>query len=97
MIIYAAESNELRSSDESSDDSNPAINIIRWIFDNTKAKVMEVMEKITNIVNELFKSPDDGKTAMGGAADPFEEKLRTSFLLTVVVLLVVAVTRASRA
>lgn len=97
----AAETSGSESSDENSDDSNPAINIIRWIFVNTQAKVMEVIEKITNIVNDLFKHPDDENATKGaaaaGASDSFEEKLRTSFLLSIVVLLVVVVTRTSRA
>ncbi|KAJ0041982.1 hypothetical protein Pint_17192 [Pistacia integerrima] len=45
--------------------------------------------------------PDDETPTTGsktaGATDPFEEKLRTSFLLSVMVLLVVVVTRAGRA
>ncbi|TXG70635.1 hypothetical protein EZV62_005570 [Acer yangbiense] len=99
----AAESNgsEIESSDETCDNSNPAMDIVKWIFNNTKAKVVEVIEKITNIVNELFKPPGDEKATNGaataGATDPFEEKLRTSFLLSIVVLLVVFVTRASKA
>ncbi|KAK1576978.1 hypothetical protein Q3G72_018019 [Acer saccharum] len=99
----AAESNgsEIESSGETCDDSNPAMDIVKWIFNNTKAKVVEVIEKITNIVNELFKPPGDEKATNGAATavatDPFEEKLRTSFLLSIVVLLVVFVTRASKA
>ncbi|KAL5812634.1 hypothetical protein ACOSQ3_027584 [Xanthoceras sorbifolium] len=97
----AAESNGSESSDETCDDSNPAMDIVKWIFNNTKAKVMEVIEKISNIVNDLFKPPGDEKATNGaataGATDPFEEKLRTSFLLSIVVLLVVVVTRASKA
>ena len=64
------------------------------MFDNTRAKVMEVFEKISKLVNELLSPPDEGK-GTAGSKDPFEEKLRTSFLLSVVVLLVVVVTRAS--
>ncbi|KAK0595990.1 hypothetical protein LWI29_011755 [Acer saccharum] len=83
----AAESNgsEIERSDETCDDSNPAMDIVKWIFNNTKAKAVEVIEKITNIVTELFKPPGDEKATNGaataGATDSFEEKLRTSFLL----------------
>lgn len=97
----AAENSGSESSDENSDDTNPAINIIRWIFVNTQAKIMEVIDKITNIVNDLFKPPGDENATKGAAAasasDSFEKKLRTSFLLSIVVLLVVVVTRTSRA
>ncbi|KAK2654220.1 hypothetical protein Ddye_014076 [Dipteronia dyeriana] len=94
----AAESNgsEIESSDKTCDDSNPAMDIVKWIFNNTKAKVVGVIEKITNIVNELFKPPGDEKATIGvatpGTTDPSEEKLRTSFRLSIVVLLVVVVT-----
>ncbi|XP_002510978.2 uncharacterized protein LOC8289625 [Ricinus communis] len=83
-------------SDETSHDSNPATNAVKWIFQNTKAKFMEVLDKITMLMNELFKAPDVENNATG-TVDPFEERLRTSFLLSVVVLLVVVVTRAHRA
>ncbi|XVF11213.1 hypothetical protein REPUB_Repub08aG0006700 [Reevesia pubescens] len=98
---YAAEDNNPMSSDESSDEncneSNKATNIAKWIFDNTKAKVMNIFEKITKLVNELFKLPPDNETTKAGTLDPFEERLRTSFLLSVVVLLIVVVTRAQTA
>lgn len=84
------------SSDETGDACSPAMNVIRWIFDNTRTKVMEVIEKITNLVNELFKPAADEKGA-AGPKDPFEEKLRTSFLLSIMVLLIVVLTRAHRA
>lgn len=94
-MIYVVENEELQRPDESSEDSNEAANILRRIFDNTKAKVMEVIEHITKLMSELFQSPDDEKTA--GAADPFKEKLKTSFMLSVVVLLIVVASRARKA
>lgn len=94
-MIYAVENKELQSPNESSEDSNEVANILRWIFDNTKAKVMEVIENITKLMNELFQSPDNQKTT--GATDPFKEKLKASFMLSVVVLLIVVVSRAHKA
>ncbi|KAF5731056.1 hypothetical protein HS088_TW19G00660 [Tripterygium wilfordii] len=93
---YSDESINQKSSDEPSDESNPAVNIVRWIFENTKAKVMEVIDNIMKLTNELFKPSDEEKTAKGGT-DPFQEKLKTSFLLSIVVLLIVVVSRAHRA
>jgi hypothetical protein len=95
-MIFAVENNKPQSPDESSDGSNEASNILSWIFDNTKTKFMEVIEKITKLVNELFPSTDNDKTT-AGATNPFQEKLKTSFLLSVVVLLIVVVTRAHKA
>ncbi|KAG8638512.1 uncharacterized protein LOC110600028 isoform X2 [Manihot esculenta] len=83
-------------SGETGNDSNPALDAVKWIFENTKAKFMEAIEKITKLMNELFKAPNDDKKTTG-ATDQFEEKLRTGFLLSVVVLLVVVVSRAHRA
>ncbi|XP_062163105.1 uncharacterized protein LOC133870081 [Alnus glutinosa] len=81
-----------------SDDSNESTNILRQIFDNTKAKFMEVINKITNRMNKLFESPDDEKTTTpgdtaAGASDPFKKRLKTSFLISVVVLLIVVLGR----
>ncbi|OMO98166.1 hypothetical protein COLO4_14095 [Corchorus olitorius] len=100
--FYAAEENNPLSSegssDENSDESNKATNIVMWIFDNTKAKIMDIFDKITKLVNELFKMPPDyEKGAAEGTLGPFEERLRTSFLLSVVVLLIVVVARANTA
>ncbi|KAI3432146.1 uncharacterized protein J3R85_007539 [Psidium guajava] len=82
------------SSDESSIDPNGVVDVVRWMFDNTVAKVTELVEKITKLVGDLFQMPPNEQAASSGPADPFEEKLRTSFLLSVVVLLVIAVARA---
>ncbi|KAI4383056.1 hypothetical protein MLD38_008937 [Melastoma candidum] len=80
---------------------NEAAAVIKWIFDHTVMKIMEVVDKMTRLVNDMFdNSTEDQESSAGGRrADriPFEEKLRTSFLLSVVVLLVVAMTRARRA
>ncbi|GAV89031.1 hypothetical protein CFOL_v3_32452 [Cephalotus follicularis] len=100
-LYFAADSNNPESSDETqtSNDSNPAMNFIMWIFNNTKVKFMELIEKITTIATEMFKPHEEKKTggAIATATDSFEEKLRTSFLLSVVVLLVVVVTRGHSA
>lgn len=95
-MIGITENDNPESSDETCDDPSSATSFIKWIFDSTKAKFQEVFEQITKLVNELFKPPEDKKTT-AGTPDPFEEKLRTSFLLSILGLLVVVVSRASRA
>lgn len=100
-MIDAVENKNPLDPDESSgssDDSNESTNILRQIFDNTKAKFMEVINKITNRMNKLFQSPDDEETTTAGdtaagASDPFKKKLKTSFLISVVVLLIVVLGR----
>ncbi|KAI5601780.1 hypothetical protein POPTR_001G126300v4 [Populus trichocarpa] len=84
------------SSDETGEETNPALNFVKWIFDNTRARVVEVIETVTKLVNELFKPPADEKTSAGDK-DPFEDKLRRSFLLSIMVLLIVVVTRVQKA
>ncbi|XP_057475255.1 uncharacterized protein LOC130763367 [Actinidia eriantha] len=74
---------------------NAAMDILSGIFGNTKAKVMEIIKKIAKVVNELFQPPENEKTRR--ATDPFEEKLRTSFVLSIVVLLIVVVCRVHSA
>nr|XP_010318167.1 uncharacterized protein LOC101263682 isoform X3 [Solanum lycopersicum] len=74
-------------------DSDGTVDIIGWIILNTKEKVLEIVEKIIDFVNEWFQPPEEEKTS-NGDTDPFEEKLRTSFFLSIVVLLVVVVARA---
>ncbi|KAK3033265.1 hypothetical protein RJ639_033145 [Escallonia herrerae] len=88
-----ADKNIHGSLEEGSDGSNATANMLNWMVIHAKAKVMELVDKITKLVNELFQSPAV-EAAGEGDADPFEEKLRTCFLLSVVVLLIVVVTRA---
>ncbi|GFY83288.1 uncharacterized conserved protein [Actinidia rufa] len=58
--------------DDTSDSSMAATNILIWIFDKTKVKVTELIEKITKLVNELFQPLVDEKAT--GDTYRFEEK-----------------------
>lgn len=95
-LIHGADKCPSEKSDEGSDTSDTATNFLSWIIVNTKAKVMELLDKITKLVNEFFHIREGDKTA-DKKADSFEEKLRVSFLLSVVVMLIVVVGRASKA
>ena len=91
-----------KSQDESDEDSDEETSIVKFFFDGTRAKIMEVVEKITKLVSDLFRFPEDDKTATteaagSGGTDSFGEKLRTSFMLSIMVLLVVVVARAHKA
>ncbi|XP_043718030.1 uncharacterized protein LOC122665976 [Telopea speciosissima] len=79
-------------SDESPD---RAASILKWILNNTKAKVLELIEKLRQLVNEVFQPPQKEKNT-SATTDLFENRLRTSLLLSIVVLLIVVVTRAHR-
>ncbi|KFK29007.1 hypothetical protein AALP_AA7G077000 [Arabis alpina] len=91
-------SEDEKSSDDTSGENNAAVDFIKWVFDNTMVKATEVFEKITKVVAELFNSHSgDGNNKKGKDAkfnNWLEEKLRTSVLLSIVVLLVVMVSRA---
>uniref|UniRef100_A0A5B7BX48 Uncharacterized protein n=1 Tax=Davidia involucrata TaxID=16924 RepID=A0A5B7BX48_DAVIN len=79
---------EAQSSNEDSD-SDMATLILNWILGIIKAKVMELIEKFGSLVNEIFQPPEKGKLV----SFQLEEKLRSSFLLSIVILLLVVVTR----
>lgn len=87
-----------KSSDDTPRENNAAVDFIKWVFDNTMVKATEVFEKITKVVTEFFNSHNgDGNNKKGKDAkfnNWLEEKLRTSVLLSIVVLLVVMVSRA---
>lgn len=57
-----------------------------------KAKIMQLIDKITKLVNEVFQAHNEVKK--GDVTDPLEEKLKTSLLLSIVVLIIVVITRA---
>ncbi|CAM8900584.1 unnamed protein product [Rhodiola kirilowii] len=92
--ISPGDNNSIASLETDSEDSEAAASILKWILDNTKAKVMEIIEMINKLVNDMFQ-PLEGHDKP--STDPFEEKLRYSLMLTVVVLLIVAVARGKRA
>ncbi|XP_010433678.1 PREDICTED: uncharacterized protein LOC104717751 [Camelina sativa] len=91
-------SQDEESSDDTPGENNAAMDFIKWVFDNTMVKATEVFVKITKVVTELFNSyNDDGVNKKGKDAkfnNWLEEKLMTSVLLSIVVLLVVMVSRA---
>ncbi|XP_077235391.1 uncharacterized protein LOC143877292 [Tasmannia lanceolata] len=85
---------------ENTDGSSPppekrpevATRILRWILGSTKAKIMDFMDKIMKLVNDLFGVPH-----MENKAATFEDMVRSSLMLSVIVLMVVVVTRVERA
>uniref|UniRef100_A0A2N9FK98 Uncharacterized protein n=1 Tax=Fagus sylvatica TaxID=28930 RepID=A0A2N9FK98_FAGSY len=78
-----------QSSDEEPD---LAANILRWILDATRTKVIELIEKFLSLVNELFQPPDK-ENPKEGNKEQMEEKVRSSLLLSVVIILIVVVAR----
>ncbi|KAF5187931.1 transmembrane protein [Thalictrum thalictroides] len=89
---YAAENSIAPSPDE-----NPAgaKSILSWILDNTKAKLIELMSTVTKLLTEVFQ-PSQMEKDTPRTTDVFQERLKSSLLLSIVVLLIVVMTRAHR-
>eukprot|EP00262_Sarcandra_glabra_P006253 TRINITY_DN18387_c0_g1_i2.p1 TRINITY_DN18387_c0_g1~~TRINITY_DN18387_c0_g1_i2.p1 ORF type:complete len:212 (+),score=30.35 TRINITY_DN18387_c0_g1_i2:135-770(+) len=83
-----AENSRMKNSDRSPD---VAACIMSWMVKTMQEKIMDFIEKITKIVNELFH-PQDKEKKM----DLFEDILSTSFMLSVMVVLIIIVTRISK-
>lgn len=94
--VYLSAAAELLppSSEEKSDSSKGNLKILQWIFVNMKIKLLEALGNISRFVGDLFKPVDCDKEEQSYA---FTEKLKSTFLLTVVVLLIVVVARGHRA
>ena len=73
-----------------------ATRILMWILDATKAKVIELIEKFLSLVNELFQPPKSNNPTEGNK-EQMEEKIRSSLLLSVVILLIAVVARIQAA
>ncbi|KAL9690964.1 hypothetical protein QQ045_011381 [Rhodiola kirilowii] len=53
--ISPGDNNSIASLETDSEDSEAAASILKWILDNTKAKVMEIIEMINKLVNDMFQ------------------------------------------
>ncbi|KAF3440059.1 hypothetical protein FNV43_RR18337 [Rhamnella rubrinervis] len=73
--------------------------IWRWIWDITKVKVLELFEKFQSLMREILQPPENerGNQPAADNKDQLEDKVRSSFLLSVVILLIVVVARVNRA
>ncbi|CAK7347824.1 unnamed protein product [Dovyalis caffra] len=69
-----------------------ASRVLRWIMDITKAKVNELTDKFTLLMNEVFQ-PIEKEKPREETRDKVDDKVRSSLLLSIVILLVVVVAR----
>ncbi|KAI3889878.1 hypothetical protein MKX03_017801 [Papaver bracteatum] len=83
---------ELRSSEEGLPLDEPK-NMLKWMLEETKGKFIEFVEKITSLLSAMFQ-PQEKEPEV--ANDMFEDTLRSSLFLSVMVLMVVVITRAQR-
>ncbi|KAG2263547.1 hypothetical protein Bca4012_079511 [Brassica carinata] len=85
----------ITNAERSEEDSGITMNFIRRLLQRSAIKIMDAMEGVTKYVTDLFIGDDTVVLATGAA--PVMEKLQMTVLLTIVVLLIVFVTRATRA
>ncbi|EYU31312.1 hypothetical protein ABFS82_06G118000 [Erythranthe guttata] len=80
------------SSGEGSGGSNPVKDLLSWIVANAKSKMMQLIDTMAKFLSQYFELQNEEKKG-----DPLDEKLKTSLLLSIIVLFVVVVTRAQGA
>lgn len=89
--LYAADNALKHNSDE---EPNMAADILKWILDTTKAKVTELIEKFQALMDQVFKPFDSDQNPTEETRGDLEDKVRSSFLLSIVILVIVVVARA---
>ncbi|KAK7293400.1 hypothetical protein RJT34_16265 [Clitoria ternatea] len=65
-----------------------------WILEIIKGKISELIESFQSLMNDLFQSPNMENAAASAAE--LDEKVRSSFLLSIVILLVVVMARSQK-
>ncbi|XP_019192072.1 PREDICTED: uncharacterized protein LOC109186517 isoform X2 [Ipomoea nil] len=83
--------------EESVASNGEPFDIWSWIFSNAKAKMMEMIDKVMTFINDLFQPSEREKKASEGNTAPLDQHFRTSFFLSILVLLIVVVSRAHKA
>ncbi|KAK4379449.1 hypothetical protein RND71_001311 [Anisodus tanguticus] len=93
-LICAAKEEESQRSTRESDIGSL---IVKWIVSITTSKLAELIQSfgsiLSEIINEIFE-PTKKEKPTSELSDLLEEKIRSSFLLSVVLLLIVVVTRS---
>ncbi|GKU88473.1 hypothetical protein SLEP1_g2734 [Rubroshorea leprosula] len=70
--------------------------ILNWIFDIAKAKVVELVLKLQALVSEVFRD-QDSKNWTDNSREQLEDIVRSSLVLSMVILLIVVITRVQGA
>ncbi|XP_051132399.1 uncharacterized protein LOC127252321 [Andrographis paniculata] len=76
-----------------SEEPDIAILILKWITDFTKAKILELVDKFLLLVNEILQ-PVLKRRPSSDRPQLLDEKVRSSFVLSVVIILIVITTRS---
>lgn len=70
--------------------------MLRWIMDITKAQVTRLIQKFRLLMNEIFQPLEREKHTEESTGET-DDRIRSSLLLSIVILLIVVVTRIQRA
>lgn len=92
LLVVAPSGSRLRTIEE----PELVATILQWIWEMSKAKVMELIDKFQALVNEMFQRRENekGNTVLRND-DQVEDKVRSSLLLTIIILLIVVIARAN--
>jgi hypothetical protein len=92
--IFTDQWHHLRSLDDNANgDPDNTTNVLIWLLSTACAKFMEAIKKITKIVMNFFQRSFNKTAAHREDYQPFIEKLRAAFMLSIMVLLIVVVRR----
>jgi hypothetical protein len=92
--IFTDQWHHLRSLDDNANsDPDNTTNVLIWLLSTARAKFMEAIKKITKIVMNFFQRSFNNTTSHREDYQPFIEKLRAAFMLSIMVLLIVVVRR----
>lgn len=93
-VISAAKEEESQSSTGESDIGSL---IVKWIMGITTSRIAELLQSFGSLLSEIIHDIFEPDSKEKSTSDPLEEKIRSSFLLSVVLLLIVVVTRTQGA
>lgn len=90
MVLHAAKASRTQRSDEEPD----LVSIIlRWILDNMKLKILQLIENLKSLISKSLESPQNENTN-AELKHGFEEMIVSTVLLSTITLMIVLVTRA---
>lgn len=94
---FADQEHKLRSLDEiANDDPDKSTNVLISLLNTARTKFMDVIEKTTKILINLFQPSSNKTGAHTEDSQPFIGMLGAAFMLSIMILLIVVVRRVQR-
>ncbi|CAL5212019.1 unnamed protein product [Lathyrus oleraceus] len=95
--VSANQEHKLRSLDEiANDDPDKSTNVLISLLNTARTKFMDVIEKTTKILINLFQQSSNKTGAHTEDSQPFIGMLGAAFMLSIMILLIVVVRRVQR-